>query len=68
MYKLRITNEFRQIKAKFKSIYDLEVYIDVNNLPMLCLETIKDIRKNGEITCTTNNGDTLTVTYESEIK
>jgi len=66
MYRLRLTNETRQIKAKFKSIYDLEVYLEVNDLPMLCLETIKNIRKKGEITCITNDGDTLTVTYESD--
>jgi hypothetical protein len=66
MYRLTIKYDAHDVKMKFKSIYDLEVFLDVNNLPMLCLETIKNIRKKGEISCATNNGGALTVTYESD--
>jgi len=66
MYKLTIKYDTYEVKAPFGSIYDLEVYLEVNDLPMLCLETIKNIRKKGEISCITNDGDTLTVTYESD--
>jgi hypothetical protein len=65
MYTITIKHDDHIIKAEFKSIYDLEVYLDINDLPMLCLETIKNIRKKGEISCPIDNG-TLIVNYISD--